>query len=203
MSNCCEPFSNLSSIGRVVVSLRDGRKLFGVLRSFDQFGTSTPGFLFFFSSSSSSFILANANTSPSLANLVLQDTTERIYLNPTTFGETYKGVYIVRGENVVFLGELDPDREEFLEDHVVESTLEEAKVDENIVISNTFGIVKQSSQQQQPPQQPLQQQIVLRKIPFEDAERIFKERIKDSKKVLQNRLKNLDSGEGKYENHLY
>lgn len=112
-------------------------------------------------------------------------------------------MYIVRGENVVFLGELDPDREEFLEDHVVESTLEEAKVDENIVISNTFGIVKQSSQQQQPPQQPLQQQIVLRKIPFEDAERIFKERIKDSKKVLQNRLKNLDSGEGKYENHLY
>lgn len=203
MSNCCEPFSNLSSIGRVVVSLRDGRKLFGVLRSFDQFGTSTPGLFFIFFSLFCSIIFANANTSPSLANLVLQDTTERIYLNPTTFGETYKGVYIVRGENVVFLGELDPDREEFLEDHVVESTLEEANVDENIVISNTFGIVKQPSQQQQPPQQPLQQQIVLRKIPFEDAERIFKERIKDSKKVLQNRLKNLDSGEGKYENHLY
>jgi hypothetical protein len=110
-------------------------------------------------------------------------------------------VYIVRGENVVFLGELDPDREEFLENCVVESTLEEANLDANIVISNAFGIVKQPQQQQQ--QQPLQQQNVLRKIPFEDAERIFKERVKDSKKVLQNRLKNLDSGEGKYENHLY
>lgn len=115
-------------------------------------------------------------------------------------------MYIVRGENVVFLGELDPDREEFLEDCVVESTLEEANIDANIVISNAFGIVKQPQQQQQPQpqqQQQQQQQNVLRKIPFEDAERIFKERVKESKKVLQNRLKNLDSGEGKYENHLY
>lgn len=150
------------------------------------------------------FICTNATIF--LANLVLQDTTERIYLNPTTFGESYKGVYIVRGENVVFLGELDPDREEFLEDCVVESTLEEANIDANIVISNAFGIVKQPQQQQQPQpqqQQQQQQQNVLRKIPFEDAERIFKERVKESKKVLQNRLKNLDSGEGKYENHLY
>ncbi|RKP11849.1 hypothetical protein BJ684DRAFT_21578 [Piptocephalis cylindrospora] len=51
---------------RLVVVLRDGRKLFGVLRSYDQFGTCVP-------------------SSP----------------------QTRRGVYIVRGENVVLLAEVD------------------------------------------------------------------------------------------------
>lgn len=51
------------------------------------------------------------------ANLVLQDTFERIYLQeegeaPARFGEVYRGVFMVRGENVVMMGELDIDRED-------------------------------------------------------------------------------------------
>jgi U6 snRNA-associated Sm-like protein LSm1 len=74
---------------KIFVLLRDGRNLFGILRTFDQF-----------------------------ANLVLQDAWERIYLNdtdtnqPTQFGECYRGVFMVRGENVVMMGELDIDKED-------------------------------------------------------------------------------------------
>lgn len=70
---------------KVYVLLRDGRHLFGILRTFDQF-----------------------------ANLVLQDTIERIYLEgePKKFGEVYRGVFMIRGENVVMLGELDIDQED-------------------------------------------------------------------------------------------
>lgn len=78
---------------KIFVLLRDGRNVFGILRTFDQF-----------------------------ANLVLQDTVERIYLpkvnesSPDRFAEAPKGVFMVRGENVVMLGELDIDRED---DHLV------------------------------------------------------------------------------------
>ncbi|KAM9897816.1 hypothetical protein OXX69_010124 [Metschnikowia pulcherrima] len=74
---------------KIFVSLRDGRSVFGILRTFDQF-----------------------------ANLVLQDTWERIYLPPANqggrerFAEVARGVFMVRGENVVMLGELDIDRED-------------------------------------------------------------------------------------------
>ncbi|QRG40049.1 hypothetical protein FDK38_004510 [Candidozyma auris] len=74
---------------KVFVLLRDGRNVFGILRTFDQF-----------------------------ANLVLQDSIERIYLPkeneqaPERFGEIPRGVFMVRGENVVMLGELDIDRED-------------------------------------------------------------------------------------------
>lgn len=78
---------------KIFVLLRDGRNVFGILRTFDQF-----------------------------ANLVLQDTVERIYLPkvsedaPERYAEAPKGVFMVRGENVVMLGELDIDRED---DHLV------------------------------------------------------------------------------------
>lgn len=77
---------------KIFVLMRDGRKLFGILRTFDQF-----------------------------ANLVLQDAVERIYLNeddkdelspPQSFSETYRGVFMIRGENVVMMGELDIDTED-------------------------------------------------------------------------------------------
>lgn len=77
-----------ANIDPVTLSLRDGRTLFGVLRSFDQFG-----------------------------NLVLQDTLERIYLD-TCYGETERGVWIVRGENVALMGELDPLKENELNFHL-------------------------------------------------------------------------------------
>jgi len=66
----------------MLVILRDGRKLHGVLRSYDQF-----------------------------ANLVLEDTVERIY-HGNAFAESWRGLYLIRGENVVLLGEIDLDRED-------------------------------------------------------------------------------------------
>ncbi|KAG1049439.1 hypothetical protein G6F43_008232 [Rhizopus delemar] len=65
-----------------MVVLRDGRKLIGILRSFDQF-----------------------------ANLVLQDTIERIYVRGC-YGDIPRGVFLIRGENVVLLGEIDVDKED-------------------------------------------------------------------------------------------
>ncbi|TFK41117.1 hypothetical protein BDQ12DRAFT_678932 [Crucibulum laeve] len=67
---------------KMLVILRDGRKLQGVLRSYDQF-----------------------------ANLVLEDTVERIY-NGNAFAENWLGLFLIRGENVVLLGEIDLDRED-------------------------------------------------------------------------------------------
>ncbi|KAJ2162236.1 hypothetical protein GGF46_000853 [Coemansia sp. RSA 552] len=69
---------------KLLVVLRDGRKIIGVLRSYDQF-----------------------------ANLVLQDSRERIYVGDA-FGDIERGVFIIRGENVVLLGEIDGDTEDAL-----------------------------------------------------------------------------------------
>ncbi|EIW86669.1 Sm-like ribonucleo protein [Coniophora puteana RWD-64-598 SS2] len=67
---------------KMLVILRDGRKLHGVLRSYDQF-----------------------------ANLVLEDTVERIY-HGNAFAEHWHGLFLIRGENVVLLGEVDLDQED-------------------------------------------------------------------------------------------
>ncbi|EUC66808.1 hypothetical protein ACGC1H_001686 [Rhizoctonia solani] len=67
---------------KMVVVLRDGRKLIGVLRSYDQF-----------------------------ANLVMENTLERIY-HGDAYADIRRGVYLIRGENVVLLGEVDLDRED-------------------------------------------------------------------------------------------
>ncbi|EFP79828.2 uncharacterized protein PGTG_05053 [Puccinia graminis f. sp. tritici CRL 75-36-700-3] len=68
---------------KILVSLRDGKKLIGVLRSYDQF-----------------------------ANLVLQDTIERIHDGICKYTDIWRGIYLVRGENVVLLGEIDLDKED-------------------------------------------------------------------------------------------
>lgn len=59
-----------------MVLLRDGRTLIGYLRSVDQF-----------------------------ANLVLHQSIERIHVEQK-FGDIPRGVFIIRGENVVLLGEI-------------------------------------------------------------------------------------------------
>lgn len=59
-----------------MVLLRDGRTLIGYLRSVDQY-----------------------------ANLLLQQTIERIHVGKK-FGDIPRGVFLVRGENVVLLGEI-------------------------------------------------------------------------------------------------
>ncbi|POR37092.1 Uncharacterized protein TPAR_02709 [Tolypocladium paradoxum] len=78
---------------KLMVVLRDGRKLIGVLRSWDQF-----------------------------ANLVLQSTTERIFApKPDSAGsdipqgfyaDIAHGIFLVRGENVLLLGEIDLDKDD-------------------------------------------------------------------------------------------
>ncbi|CAG2054407.1 unnamed protein product [Timema podura] len=62
---------------KLMVLLRDGRTLIGYLRSVDQF-----------------------------ANLVLHRTIERIHVG-RQYGDIPRGVFIVRGENVVLLGEIN------------------------------------------------------------------------------------------------
>ncbi|KAK4179953.1 hypothetical protein QBC36DRAFT_321353 [Triangularia setosa] len=76
---------------KLMISLRDGRKLIGILRSWDQF-----------------------------ANLVLQSTKERIFVPPVlsekeptgVFADIDRGTFLVRGENVLLLGEIDLDKDD-------------------------------------------------------------------------------------------
>ncbi|KAJ8723189.1 hypothetical protein PYW08_003101 [Mythimna loreyi] len=69
---------------KLMVLLRDGRTLIGYLRCVDQF-----------------------------ANLVLHKTIERIHVG-REYGDIPRGIFIVRGENVVLLGEIDKDKEDNL-----------------------------------------------------------------------------------------
>ena len=62
---------------KILVVLRDGSKIIGFLRSFDQF-----------------------------ANIVLENACERIIVG-TSFSDIPLGLYIVRGENVVLMGDID------------------------------------------------------------------------------------------------
>ncbi|CDK27795.1 unnamed protein product [Kuraishia capsulata CBS 1993] len=68
---------------KVFVYLRDERTIFGVLRTFDQF-----------------------------ANLVIQDAVERICLPGKRYADEERDTYIIRGENVTMMGELDIDKED-------------------------------------------------------------------------------------------
>jgi len=66
---------------RILIVLRDGRHLIGKLRSFDQF-----------------------------MNLILEDTCERVLL-VGKYCDFPLGLYIVRGDNIVLLGEIDETKE--------------------------------------------------------------------------------------------
>lgn len=78
---------------KLLICLRDGRKLTGILRSWDQF-----------------------------ANLVLQSTVERIFATLPDATDTSQligyyadkphGIFLVRGENVLLLGEIDLDKDD-------------------------------------------------------------------------------------------
>ena len=73
---------------RVLVILRDGRNLVGVMRSFDQF-----------------------------SNVVLEDAVERRVVIPAkegvnaVYGDAPLGLYVVRSDSIVLLGEVDDARE--------------------------------------------------------------------------------------------
>lgn len=66
---------------RIMVYLRDGRFIFGMLRSYDQF-----------------------------ANLVIEEACERLYFGKKYTNELH-GLYIIRGENVKLLGQVNEVKE--------------------------------------------------------------------------------------------
>lgn len=86
---------------KLVLVLRDGRKLIGVLRSWDQFGKDHHRILVVLRWCST----LNPNCLLVLANLVLQDTIERLYAG-NLYADIPRGLFIVRGENVLLLGEI-------------------------------------------------------------------------------------------------
>ncbi|EDO43545.1 predicted protein [Nematostella vectensis] len=94
---------------KLLVLLRDGRTLIGYLRSIDQF-----------------------------ANLVLQETIERIYVGDR-YGDIPRGIFLVRGENLVLLGEIDQDKE-------VQSKLQEVSVDEILEAQRAEQIAKEEEE---------------------------------------------------------
>ncbi len=61
---------------RLLVVLRDGRQYIGILRSFDQF-----------------------------SNIVLEECVERVVVD-SSYADVPLGLYVVRGENVVLMGDL-------------------------------------------------------------------------------------------------
>ncbi|PWA68092.1 hypothetical protein CTI12_AA312310 [Artemisia annua] len=75
-------FSVAFSRKKLLILLRDGRKLLGILRSFDQF-----------------------------ANAVLEGACERVIVGDL-YCDISLGLYVIRGENVVLIGELDLEKEE-------------------------------------------------------------------------------------------
>jgi len=84
----------------LMVVLRDGRKLVGTLRTFDQY-----------------------------SNIVLEDTSERRIFNDM-FTDVRLGLYLIRGENIVIMGVLDPSRKQEAEKYlhsVTEEELEKAR----------------------------------------------------------------------------
>ncbi|XP_060712499.1 U6 snRNA-associated Sm-like protein LSm1 [Hemiscyllium ocellatum] len=87
-----------------LVLLRDGRTLIGYLRSIDQF-----------------------------ANLVLQQTLERIHVG-RKYGDIPRGIFVVRGENVVLLGEIDLEKESAssLQPVSIEKILEELRQEQDL-----------------------------------------------------------------------
>lgn len=66
---------------KLLLQLRDGRKIIGILRSFDQF-----------------------------ANIVLDNAVERMFVGDM-YADVPLGLQLVRGENVVLLGQIDPEKE--------------------------------------------------------------------------------------------
>ncbi|XP_074930843.1 U6 snRNA-associated Sm-like protein LSm1 isoform X1 [Phalacrocorax aristotelis] len=97
-----DPFGNQVTREKHLVLLRDGRTLIGFLRSIDQF-----------------------------ANLVLHQTVERIHVGKK-YGDIPRGIFVVRGENVVLLGEIDLEKESDtpLQQVSIEEILEEQRVEQ-------------------------------------------------------------------------
>ena len=61
------------------------------------------------------------------ANLVLADTIERYFVPPphSLYADAKRGTYLVRGENVLMLGEIDLDKEDEIPEPYKEAPMEE------------------------------------------------------------------------------
>ncbi|KAK4790027.1 hypothetical protein SAY86_017331 [Trapa natans] len=81
---------------KLLVLLRDGRKLLGILRSFDQF-----------------------------ANAVLEGACDRVIVGDS-YCDIPLGLYVIRGENVVLIGELDVEKDE-LPPHMKQVSVKEIR----------------------------------------------------------------------------
>ncbi|KAL9083029.1 MAG: hypothetical protein Q9165_008691 [Trypethelium subeluteriae] len=57
------------------------------------------------------------------ANLVLQNTIERIFA-ANLYADVHRGIYIVRGENVLMLGEIDLDKDDYVPEPYEEAPIE-------------------------------------------------------------------------------
>ena len=91
----------------MLVVLRDGRKMIGVLRSYDQYGALSCPYASLRAPRLSRYTLSSSGVpaEPHAANFVLQDAVERIH-HGRLFAEVPRGLFLVRGENVVLLGEI-------------------------------------------------------------------------------------------------
>ena len=81
---------------KLMLVLRDGRKIIGTMRSFDQF-----------------------------SNIVLEHAEERVVVGKR-FADVPLGLYVIRGENLVLLGQIDYAKEEV----TVSTLLERVTVEE-------------------------------------------------------------------------
>ena len=86
-----------------MVILRDGRKLIGILRSFDQFGKGSlnewqPAFV-------DSLPRLSDRAALYAANVVIEAAVERVIVG-SKYCDLPLGLYIIRGENVVLIGAL-------------------------------------------------------------------------------------------------
>lgn len=96
---------------KLLVFLRDGRTLIGYLRSIDQF-----------------------------ANLVLHQTIERIHVG-RQYGDIPRGIFVIRGDNVVLLGEIDEEKEK-------DADLEEVSVEDILEVQRIEADAKQELERQ-------------------------------------------------------
>ncbi|KIR59488.1 U6 snRNA-associated Sm-like protein LSm1 [Cryptococcus bacillisporus CA1873] len=87
---------------KVLVILRDGRKLIGVFRSYDQFAFLLQPLFFDGILHVLGILMQHANT----ANFLLESCVERLHYK-LEYADKDIGVLLVRGENVVALGEID------------------------------------------------------------------------------------------------
>ncbi|PQK16872.1 hypothetical protein BB8028_0007g00730 [Beauveria bassiana] len=94
---------------KLMVVLRDGRKLVGVLRSWDQFANIVL-------QSTTERIFALQPPSPPPTEAADSETTAAATATTTTprglYADIFHGIFLVRGENVLLLGEMDLDRDD-------------------------------------------------------------------------------------------